>query len=330
MKSHLHNLFNDALSIGVIRTDRIGDMILTLPLCSALKNEFPQKKIILIANSYTKPLLKNCTSIDEVYFINEYNDGIDEIFKKIKIDIAFFPRPKFNECLSAFKYRIPVRIGTAYRWYSFLFNHKLYEHRKESKYHEAEYNVRMLSQLFEKEINFQLIKLYIDFDIKEKIKKIIFDKFGNNNFIIIHPGGAGSAPKWSAENFAKLSEKLIHLNIVITGTDNEIEVCNIVEKSCPNSLNLCGKLNLEEMNSLISISLLMICNSTGVLHIAAALDKPIVSFFPNTPHLSQKRWGPYSTNNIVLNPPNGEDDLNLIEVDKAENAALQLLINTYL
>ena len=84
------------------------------------------------------------------------------------------------------------------------------------------------------------------------------------------------------------------------------------------------------MIALISKVKLLIANSTGILHIAAALDIPVVGLYPNTPHLSQKRWGPYSEKAVVLNPPKSRDknicdNMSLITVDEVADAGIRQL-----
>jgi ADP-heptose:LPS heptosyltransferase len=304
-------------------------------MCKALKVNLPEAKISLIARTYTKPVLENCPEIDKVFFIDEYSKGIKEIFKLEKFDAVFFPRPRLNECLSAYFARIPLRVGTAYRYYSFLFNHKVYDHRKTAEYHEAEYNTRLIASVLEKPVETSLVKPYINPKALEQVKNILKEKGMDFNqpFIIIHPGSGGSSRNWSAENFGKAANiisKEKNIKIIISGTIEEKTQCEKAFSFCPYALNLCGLFSLNQLIALISQTKLLIANSTGVLHIAAALDIPVIGLYPNSPHLSAKRWGPYSKNSIKISPPisvnrDEIDNMSLISVYEVVNSTTKLL-----
>jgi heptosyltransferase-3 len=308
----------EAKSIAIIRTDKIGDMVLTLPLFQALKKRFPEKKIVMIASQYTKALLESTLNENEYYCIENQDDLKRYLFKN-KIDVAFFPRPRFNEALSSLAARVKLRIGSAYRLYSFLFNYKIKDHRKIAKYHEAEYNVRMLSSLLEENITVELIKPKVTDQSLESLNKILslynFDY--NMKFIILHPGSGGSARDWSIDNFQKLNSELLNLGYqtIITGVKSELEICSKVSSSST-AINLCGKLEFDELLALISKATMLIANSTGVIHLAASLNIATIGFYPNTSHLSSKRWGPYSNKSNIISPPNSSDDMNLIKISE--------------
>jgi ADP-heptose:LPS heptosyltransferase len=323
--------FENAQNIAVVRTDKLGDMVLTLPLVKAIKSNFPDKAVSVIAQSYCKPLLKNSQYIDKCYYIDEFKYGLKEIFKIEKFDTAFFPRPVFDEALEAFKSGIKLRIGSAYRVYSILFNHKVRDHRKVSQFHEAQYNVRMLESITGAKYSTELIRPFIDEIAIQKIQNVLQNSEDKIK-VIIHPGSGGSARDLpinklieGLESFAE-DEKF---QFIVTGIASENSICDEIHKNMPQSLNFCGKINLEEMIALIELSDGMIANSTGVLHIAASLNKRVIGFYPNSPHISQKRWGPYGTESIIINPPIDEnilisDDMNKIDSNEINKAVIKL------
>ena len=65
---------------------------------------------------------------------------------------------------------------------------------------------------------------------------------------------------------------------------------------------MAGKLNLSELIALISLCTIFISNSTGPIHIAAALGKKTVGFYPKIRASSKERWGPYTNNKVVFEP----------------------------
>lgn len=324
---------SDARNIAIFRTDRLGDMILTLPLALAIKNELPNSKVTMIAQSYCAPLLENCSALDDLIYIDLLENKAELKGKLKSHDAAFFPRPKPEEAFIAFRAGIKLRIGSGYRAYSILFNHRVYDHRKSAKFHEAEYNARLLESALGRKVKTELAKPFISVDSLEKASHLLNNSgIKSGDFFIVHPGSRGSAFDWRSENFgaaANLISLKTGLTAVITGTEPEAAQCGKVLEQCPRAVNLCGKLELREMLALISLARLFAANSTGTLHIAAALGIPALGLYPNTPHISAKRWGPYSKNSITISPPIMEgkniDDMNGIEVSEFVEAGMRLL-----
>lgn len=318
-------------NIAIIRTDRLGDMVLTLPMTRAIKECLPNSKVTIIASSYIEPLLYNNPFVDNYFFVDKI--PLEAIFYENKFEIAFFPRPRFNEALAAYKYKIPVRIGSAYRWYSFLFNRKLKIHRKKGNLHEAEYNTMMVESYFNRKLATELIKPYLKPEAESNVLFLLQRMNINNEKkkVIIHPGSRGSAKDWSAENFGRTAKRLkesIDCEIIITGTNQEKLNCEIVQKECPSAHNLCGILVLDELIALLSKANLLIANSTGVLHLASALGIAVLGLYPKTKHIGAGRWGPYTKNAIVITPPEtikNIDDMSSIDVEVVVQSALKLL-----
>lgn len=310
--------------ICVVRTDKIGDMVLTLPLLRAIKEYYPEKETILIAKKLNKPIIENNPSIDRIYYLEDYLN-IGEIFREAQIKVAFFPRPNFSEPFSAFKSGVSLRIGIASRWYSFLFNFKIKHHRSSGEKNEAEYNVEMLNNLLETNYETKLCDINIADATMKKLEIKLSSKRINleNEFIIFHPGSGGSSLDWEIDNFADLASRMSQegKTIVCTGDKNDKILCSRIEAEVPNVKNVAGLLDLEETIALISKAKALIANSTGIIHIAAALGIKVLGLYPNKPQLSANRWGPFTKKRRIVTPPKSEDlkkndDMSLISVDE--------------
>ena len=328
-------ILKNARRIAVVRTDRLGDMVLTLPMCSALKAACPNAQITLITRSYCEALLYNSPAIDNALFSDRTAGGVSALIYSGNYDAIFFPRPQFDEYVAAFKARIPLRVGSGYRWYSFLINHKQFDHRKTAEFHEAEYNTRLVASALGDSVETHLVRPVIIPKSKQSVE-ILLSSLGISGIqrpIIIHPGSGGSSRDWSPENFGKLASILTKqrdIPIIITGIDSEQSLCETVHNHCPTSFNFCGKLTLGDMIALLDVSSLLVANSTGILHVAAALGTPVVGLFPRSSAISARRWGPYSPTSIVLSPPNDsielQDDMSFITVESVADACLSYFI----
>jgi heptosyltransferase III len=300
-----HNLLKKSTRIAVVRTDRLGDMVLTLPLCKALKDTFPHASIELITRSYCEPLLYKTQALDAVHFID--NESWNSIAKRRNYSTVFFPRIRFDEVYSAFANRITLRIGSRYRWYSPLLNYQLHEHRSNAEYHEAEYNLRMLSLITDVEIPLNPIRPIVEEKAREELN-LILTEHGiqpDEDVVILHPGSGGSARDWSAEKMGELAEMITtsyRYSTIVTGTSSESLLCEHIVRKSPRVTNLCGKLNLWQIIALLERAKVMVANSTGVLHIASAMDVPVVGLYPCSPAISARRWGPIGKNVRIITP----------------------------
>lgn len=300
--------------IGIVRTDRLGDMVLTLPMFPALRARFPKARLTLFTLSYVSDLVEGLSCIDEIVYTDTENFELRDALASRSIDTLFFPRSTFSEAWSALRAGVHTRVGTANRWYGILYNKRIREHRSRSEYHEAEYNVRMISHaLGPPQPDVHLVRPLA--------------KPAPSATILIHPGSSGSSPRWPAEYFGEAAQQLrtaTGLDVIVTGVESEAALCANVVKMCPDATNACGAYTLGEMLSVIAGARLLLANPTGTLHAAASLGTPVVGFYPNAVSINAHRWRPYTLNARVL-ISKADDDMTTISVGDAVRAAKELL-----
>ncbi len=301
-------------SILIVRTDRIGDVILSIPVAALIKKHSPQTKVTFLVKDYTKPLIEKNKFIDGTIALKAKRGKIPLVLNaamlKNKFDACIVTYPTFKIALILFLAGIETRIGTGYRWYSFLFNKKVYEHRKYGERHELEFNIRLLDQLG---ITGNVTEENVEFGINpskktiEKVKSelkslgVTFTK----PVVIIHPGSSGSSIDLPVHKMKEIIEWLSKENVetIITGSADEKELCeSLVVNNSGTIINTAGKFDLENLMALIDLSDIMIANSTGPIHIAAALGKHVVGFYPKIPSCAPKRWGPYTNKKTIFSP----------------------------
>ena len=298
----------------IVRTDRLGDVILSLPMAEIIKKQHKDYRITFLVRDYTKDLLLNHPFIDEVITLDEKNNKIklSSNIKKIakcKFGYAIVVNPSFKIALIIFLSGIKVRIGSGFRLYSILFNRRVYVHRKYAGMHELEFNVDLLRQIGivekinKRNVNFSL---QVDLESQEWIDRLLVQKKIDKTkpIIIIHPGSGGSAIDLPIIKFKELINNILLLdkfNIILTGTNDEKILCDEINIS-DKVINLAGLLSLKQLTALINRCSIFIANSTGPLHIAAALNKYVIGFYPKIIVCSAKRWGPYTTKSFVFEP----------------------------
>jgi lipopolysaccharide heptosyltransferase II len=298
----------------IVRTDRIGDVVLSLPLAELVKKNFPKCKVTYLLREYTQCLADHHPFIDNILLLIEKNGKplLGEnvrLLKKYQFDSCIVVYPTFNTAIISYLSGIKNRIGTGYRWYSFLFNQKIFEHRKYAEKHELEYNVNLLKAFgIDEKVNRDNIKFHLkpNHDSKVKINRLLSENEVDpaKPIVIIHPGSGGSAIDLPIESFKKLVRLLSSdygATIIITGLGSEKQLCDQLVLN--NKIkNLAGMLSLSELIALIAESKVFISNSTGPIHLAAALKKITIGFYPKILSCSSKRWGPYSNNTRIFVP----------------------------
>ncbi len=294
--------------ILVIRTDRIGDVVLTLPVAEVLKKE-GNSKIWFMGRGYTSPLIKASVFVDGFIDRDELDTGsLIAAVKKLKefrFDRVFVVSPDFRMALICRLANIKTRTGTGYRWYSFLFNNKIYEHRKTAERNELEYNLRMIPWDGEYSYSPETLKGI------PRFKRFTPDK--TKLVTIIHPGSGGSAADLPVKRFREITELLAgdgRFELYITGSGSELGKCLEV-KGESGATVLAGELTLVELAGLIKESDLFISNSTGPLHIAAAAGCFTVGFYPKVTSCSAERWGPFTKRKLIFKPETDCTNCNL-------------------
>ncbi len=324
-------------SVIISRTDNIGDAVLTLPLVYRAAQVFKNAEVGFLLNKTTAELF--CGS-ESGYNVIKYDSDDHSSLKryleeKLRADLVIFAKPDSNLARLFYSLRTKYRVGTAYRWYSFLFNHKVREHRKLCERHESEYNLNLLRQVADiderQELPYKLLPYSQDeeMNLVQKCLGVGFDV--KSPYIVIHPGSRGSARDISSEQFRQLAVKLSvsfpEYKLVYTGTKEETSkvTSSIPQEIMDNSVNLTGILNLRDLLVLIDKSNLFISNSTGPIHIAGAMNKNLIGFYPKSPPVNDTRWRPLGKNSVVLNPPDGTDDMSKINLDQAVISAAKFL-----
>lgn len=300
--------------ILVVRTDRLGDVVLTLPVLSSLRRCFPGARLSVLLRQYTGAIVAGNPFVDDIIWYDK--DGalvpfgaMLAMLKARRFDAAVLVRPDPRAALLLALAGIPVRIGTGYRYYSPLMTHRIYEHRSEARHHELEYNLHLLAPLgcdTRDEIAAPRFGLAVAEQTRASAEEILRSLgAGSGPRIVVHPGSGGSAADWPIESFGALAKRLHDSGagtVLVTGTLPEAPKAQAVVRDCAGAVNLAGRLSVTQLAAVLQSSRLFVGNSTGPLHVAVAVGTPVLGFYPSVPVMGRKRWGPYSQKSAVLSP----------------------------
>ncbi|UCC80732.1 MAG: glycosyltransferase family 9 protein [Candidatus Zixiibacteriota bacterium] len=288
--------------ILIIRPDRLGDLILSLPVAETLKENLPATVAHYLVSPRTASIAPMIDYVDG-WLIDGDIDGkrlsLPNLVSKIRkagYDCIIELKPSWRTAAAGFFSGVKMRIGTSRRFYSFFYSDRISVHRKSSGYHQTDLELKHLEL----------------FDFKDRISKprvrvtgngltraaSLFDA-GRKPFAVIHPGSGGSAPNWPMEHYRKLAvliKENMKYEVVITDRDPGLQ-------GFDGCIDLGGKTDLETLAAVLSRAEIFISGSTGPLHLADALGVPCVSFFLSRPDIGPERWGPRRNLDNVLVPP---------------------------
>lgn len=285
-------------NILVVRTDRLGDVLLTTPLSTALKKQFPMAHITWLVKPYTAPLLDQNPDVDRVIIDRgqRMSDLIAEL-RAYSFDAAIVAYPRWRAAWSLWRAGIPQRIGPVSKWYSLFFNRRIYQHRSRGEKHEADYNLELLSP-FGIAFKRYPTRFVLSPAEREKARKTLesFRITFKKPVVILHPGSGGSSARWPLSHFMQLGDRLqsFGCDVVVTSGPGEDYQYKMIDNMHRIPVFIAaGSVNLREFSAILSCGNLMVSNSTGPLHIAVALAVPTVSVYSALVTCHPKRWGPY-------------------------------------
>lgn len=300
--------------ILITRTDRMGDVVLSLPAIKAVKEAFPSAHITVMVQPRMDDLLKGNPHIDEVivYDKNKKHKGILRNIgfvsqlrsKKFDAALIFHTTKRIN--LLCFLAGIPRRIGYARGKADFLLTDRLENAKKAGEKHEAEYSLDILRYLgIAPEFSNPVI--YVSAEDEKKAEDILkgLGIAPGEKFVILHPGASCVSKMWPLENFARTGDMLIEnlkIKVMINLAPSQTGLGEKVKGMMKNKpVFYCEPTTLGELAALFKRAGLVISNDSGPAHVASAVGIPVISIFGrNQKGLSPVRWMPLGNKAIAV------------------------------
>ena len=294
----------------IIRLSAMGDVLLTTPLIRMLKKRFPGVTIEFIVKAQYAPLIQSNPHIDRVWMFSP-EQGFSEIWRHVHrmrsagydavVDLQSNIRSWLLRTFSGARRKFRYRLGRGRRYFLVRFG----MHRNESY---SPIPMRYLATVSSWGIEDDGLGLefVVEKDAKQSVSSHLAEAGMNDNekIVVLAPGATHWTKRWPAGYFAEVGDHFSRMQkrVILVGGEMDREVCGCVERSM-NSLvlNLAGRLSIQETAALLDVSTLLVSNDTGVMHMGAALGKPVVAVFgPTTHHLG---FFPFRTPSIVVERP---------------------------
>lgn len=307
--------------IVLIRLDKIGDLICTLPVDQVLDNT--QYEILWVIQKGLGPLVdlgtkkRNYIELDKAD-PKKSAELLKQTLTQFKPDIAISFQAPWWVNFELFKQQIPLRAGVKSQWHSFLFlNKALRQKRSFAEKHEFDYNLEIVLN----SLDIKQTKEFLKFEIQQPTQLNTLKEYNleSKKYIVVHPGMMGSALNWSQKKYIEYIARQILKNktVVITGTPADepyLTEIKLVYETHPQIRWLQSKLNLKQLVEILSQAEFVVAPSTGVAHIAASLGAEVHALFSPIRVHHPRRWAPRGNNvHIHLPPEEFHDDFNCME-----------------
>lgn len=281
--------------ILVIRFSSIGDIVLTTPVIRAIKTQLKCELHVLTKERFSNIYLHN-PHIDKVYTIGDNKD----LFPELKAE-------KYDFIVDLQKNLRSLKIKKVLREPSASFP-KL----NVQKWMSVNLKINKLPKIHIVDRYFKAVKPLgiendgkgLDYFIPKKSAVDLneIDPSLSNGFVAIAIGGQHITKILPAEKMVAVISK-IKYPVVLLGDEGDRDRGEEIERQLEGNkvFNVCGKYSLDQSASIIKQSSAVISNDTGLMHIAAALQKPIVSIWGNTiPGFGMYPYFPGNSGNSIL------------------------------
>ena len=291
------------MRVLVVRNDKLGDLVLALPLVQELKDA--GHAVSVLVSPYTAPLLKADERLSGVI---EDGPGLVQRLKKGRFDAALVLWATPHNAWSVFSAGIPLRVGTAARPYSLLFNRRLALRRSQGALHESQYNGLFAGALGLEARSLPPPRLQLSPEAEREARAWMKKRIpaGKGPLVGLHPGSGGSAQNWAPERYAALGLALRQeygARLLISGGPGDeaaMDACGRVLGR--QAVALRPGLSLPAFAALLGHLQLFCAASTGPLHVAAAQGTPVLGLYPPLRAMSPVRWAPRGSQRAILSP----------------------------
>lgn len=291
----------------VSRTDRIGDVVLTLPLCGLLQERLGAT-VVFLGRAYTRPVLEACPAVAEVLDWDEAAPPAAQraLLAGARADAVLHVFPRAAVARAAWRAGIPRRIGTSRRAFHWLYCNRLERvSRRGSDLHEAQLNLLLARTLLPDLADPARLpapaalaphgRLVPRAPLPADVAALLPAGGDGRCALVVHPRSLGSAREWPLAHWSALVAALdpARFRVLVTGSAAEGEALAPWLATLPtHAYSLCGRLSLAELLTLLARVDGVVAASTGPAHLAAAVGTRVLGLYPPTRPMHPGRWAP--------------------------------------
>lgn len=307
--------FKNIHSVLVIRHDRLGDVILSTPVYESLKRSFPWVKITVVVSRENSGILEHNPHIDRIICFEKgklLRLWLD--LRKQKFDLALSLHLVFSTTSSMIAWFSGAKLLVGYKNPPGTLVYNVSVPRPSVTRHETQHNLDLLRYL-ETTMICDTPRIFFTADETAKVERLLREKrnYLYRPLILMKPATRVAEWGWDLNKFRQVSDRLMESKkaevLIIQGPGEESLLNNLFTGSMHKPV-LLPLLSHRELALVIQKANLLVCNHTGIMHMASAVGTPLLVIFK---HGEVKRWGPCHTPHLVLEERE-HDNLSVDEV----------------
>ena len=302
----------------IVRNDRVGDLMLTMPTFEYVRRAYPSSHISVLAGQRTSTLLRRNAFLDQV-LVDDPSSSAWQLAKRLRdqqFDAALVVNAKTRNYLAVWMAGIPTRVTWARRPVGWLLgNRHVTLRRSHPPVHESEFALAFARTLrSDPSIEVSAPELHLDPEVVTRVRTRIRADVGTTGPLLgVHPGNYNSAWNWPADRYFQLISRLAqHAPVVVTGGPGEEGLLNQLEENLPRNLAhravFYRNFDLDELCAALSLIDSLTVSNTGPMHLASGLGTPVVALFSSQLSQCPAKWAPLGQSNTVLQAPLRPDD----------------------
>ncbi len=277
----------------------IGDALLSTPALTSLGKAFPDSRITVLAAPWVAPLLETHPAVKRVLIYDPKGrhrswlarGKFFKLLRSYNFDTAILFPNSLHSALIAFLSSIPRRTGYATDGRKLLLSQSVPLKPNSKTIHQAEYYLDLLRTMgIEIHPDDKHLVLKLTAPEKQWAKNFLAQQSIDNSKILtaIHPGAVKPGKRWPYKRFVRVGQELVkkhNAHLLLLGSKNEKVLLEQIqaEISSASQTIVCGT-SLRKVAALLECCRLFIGNDSGLMHMATALNTPIVAIFgPGTP-----------------------------------------------
>ncbi|HXW51555.1 MAG TPA: glycosyltransferase family 9 protein [Candidatus Acidoferrales bacterium] len=318
-------------SILLIRTDRVGDLVLSTPAITSFRRSWPAARITAVITGYTEPILRHNPDVDEIVLLPHARPtraiaNVAKLGRDAVLAVGLAPRTDdiFLTGISG----APSRIGYVYRR---RYLSRILARICLTDFCLSEADPEIADRVPDRPVMHEVrqVLALVRLAGGEHLTEELTLRLGDDDVAWAEqnaPAGGtvvALAPRWFMPNFGvdavrKLITRLAQeqADVVVTyGPDTRTLAENISRTMPHKNVTWFGDLPLLRWAAVLKQSATVVTVDTGATHVAAALGRPVVVIFEREYfRLCSQEWGPWRVPSAVfVKPPRGADADPLIE-----------------
>jgi heptosyltransferase I len=326
----------DFKRILLIKLSAIGDVVHTFPLLNKLRQRYPQARIDWLVTPALAELLADNPAISNVTeFVRDewskpwrlapYASAARLIaqLRAVQYDLVLDLQGQLRSGVFAFASGAPVRIGfdrpRASRWQALQrkipdeARRHAWQGAREGSFLAYTHHVDLPTLDMHPVDRYLRFGAALGLDTKSadfafpipaeatnRIDALLdYYEIAKSRLVVMAPGTNWPTKQWRADAFAEVARHFLgkKFAVALIGSGGEHELCAEIAKLAPGTINLAGETTLAELAALIRRGAICVSNDSGPMHMAVALDRPVVAVFGPTDPI----WaGPYRRENAII------------------------------